>query len=107
MPATAKRPRTTERRQRQETPSRAMPRPPDDVDTSTFRGRFGANLRTLRRKKFETREQFREALVAAGMTTTMATISRWESGRNIPELNEWPIIAAVLGCDVRRLLPPS
>jgi transcriptional regulator with XRE-family HTH domain len=79
-----------------------MTRKSTEPDLSTLRGRFGANLRRLREKKFPAQEAIAEALTARGLLASRATVSRWEHGVRVPDLDDWPTIAEVLGC---KLLP--
>ena len=80
-----------------------------EPDVSTYRGRFGANLRELRLRKFATQDDFVETLRQYDelATVTKTTVSGWELGERIPDLDLWPIIAEVLGRKPRALAPPE
>lgn len=80
-------------------------RPPKEADLSTYRGRFGANLRRLRQKRFATLDEFADALGEHIEQPPVATIARWERGERIPDLELWPIIADLLRVKPRNLLP--
>lgn len=75
-----------------------MPRPTQDVDTSTFVGQVSAEIRRRRLKKFPRAE---DAAAAAGVPAK--SWYRWESGR--ANLAALPIIAKALRCSPRQLLP--
>ena len=67
------------------TPSRAQP------DLSTYAGRFGAHIRTIREKKKLTQQE-----VAAEIGTQDENLSRWESGKATPRFELIPLLAKAL-----------
>ena len=91
--------------QRPKKKSKPVGRKPRDPDTSTYRGRFGANLRRLREKRFETQDNFVDALKKRGFASHKMTVSGWENGNRLPALDILPIIAETLQVSVRSLLP--
>lgn len=85
-----------------------MGRKPIEPDTSTFRGRFAANLRRLRERRYAYQDDFVDALRSNGLDgATKSTVSGWETGRRIPLIDHWPVIAETLRVRVRSLLPPE
>ena len=82
-----------------------MARPATDPDLSTYRGRFAANLRTLRQKRFDTQAEFVEALEVQGLVVVLMTVSSWERGARVPPVDSMPQIAKALGVPIRHLLP--
>jgi transcriptional regulator with XRE-family HTH domain len=72
-------------------------------DLSTFPGRFGARLRTLRLRKFATVRQFVEALAEKSLRVNVQAAIKWETGRNLPPLGKLPQIAETLGVTVASL----
>jgi transcriptional regulator with XRE-family HTH domain len=77
-----------------------MTRPPLPVDTSTYRGRFGAGLR---RRRETAKLRAEDCAVACGVTA--ATWWDWEHGRRAPAIDRLPDIAAALGCTTKVLIP--
>ncbi len=76
-----------------------MPRPPKDLDQSTFIGQVGARIRARRvRRKLSVEE----AAAAAG--AAVPSWYHWECGTRL-RLESLPAIAAALGCQPRALLP--
>ena len=74
-------------------------RPANPVDTTTFAGRLGANIRARRlRRKLSTIACAR----AAGVSHS--TWCRWETG-DLPAMLHLDAIAAVLRCRPKDLLP--
>jgi hypothetical protein len=73
--------------------------PPKDPDPSTFVGQVAANIRNRRLEKFDRAE---DAAKAARVPTQ--TWYHWEQGTRLP-LKALPIIAKVVGCTPRQLLP--
>ena len=82
-----------------------MGRKPIQPDTSTYRGRFAAGLRELRRRRFDTLDDFVIALQDNDIKVTKATVSGWETGYRVPSIELWPGLAATLRVSVRSLLP--
>lgn len=80
-------------------------RPSIPADVSTYRGQWGANLRKLRCKVFDTQQKFADALESNGIFVSKQTISQWEHGRRTPPVECFPVIAAVLSCRIGALLP--
>ncbi len=74
-------------------------RPLLERDESTFVGKIAAGIRRRRLKKFSSAE---EAASAAGVPAP--TWYHWEQGRSLP-LDRLPLIAQVLDCKPRALLP--
>jgi transcriptional regulator with XRE-family HTH domain len=72
-----------------------------------LRGRFAQRLRQLRIRKYATQEQFQKALKQHGLKVNVNTISNWETGMRLPELNDWEKIGSALGVKWQSLLPPS
>ena len=75
------------------------------ADTSTLKGRFGANLRELRLERFDTQDEFVTALHRRRVMVTKSAVSGWEMGTRAPDLDLWPRIAATLGVELSDLLP--
>lgn len=82
-----------------------MGRKPNDADRSTYRGRFAANLRSLRLAKFESQEDLSKAMARHGYRATTITISAWERGTRTPPIEAFPALAKSLHCDPGDLLP--
>lgn len=61
--------------------------------------KFGAFLRQLRRGKGLTQEQLAEAL-----SVSNRSVSRWETGRNLPDFSLLPQLAQLLGVGMEELL---
>jgi hypothetical protein len=77
------------------------------IDVSDYRGQVGAHWRELRVAKFRYQTGFVVELQKYGMQVSKQSVSNWEHGTRFPiELNDWPLIAAVLGGGVEDLLPP-
>lgn len=66
---------------------------------------FAANLRRLRLKRYESQQDWRDALEAEGVDVTRATIGHWERGFRSPEVDLFPAIARSLGVRIRTLFP--
>ena len=64
-------------------------------------------LRKARQLRFESQQDFANALNAAGLEVTKAAVSLWELGRRHPSRKARPIVARVLRVKVRELLPPA
>jgi transcriptional regulator with XRE-family HTH domain len=62
-------------------------------------------LRKARQKKFPTQQQFADALVATGVQTTKSSVSYWESGRHMPDIETLYTIAELCNTTVQKLLP--
>ena len=75
-------------------------RPPKTIDESTYAGRFAARLRLLRTKNKLAVEE-----VAAAIGVESYVWYKWEDGRREPSIDQFPAIAAALGCKPRQLLP--
>lgn len=85
-----------------------MARPLNNHTPTNYRERWGQNLRRLRQKRFDTMEKFAVALHEAGLEgMTKQSVSHYELGYRVPDLNHWPTFAAVLGISIRSLLPPN
>jgi hypothetical protein len=79
----------------------------NEIDVSDYRGQVGAHWRELRVAKFRYQTGFVVELQKHGMQVSKQSVSNWERGHRLPaELNDWPLIAAVLGVGVEDLLPP-
>ena len=83
----------------------AAGRKPGKPNLDSFKGRFGARLRELRLKKFDTLQEFADALKPYGISPTAKTISGWETGYRAPDYELLPVIAEVLNVSVRTLIP--
>ena len=83
----------------------AAGRKPKKENLDSYRGRFAANLRKLREKKFETIDDFVDALGVTGLESTRQTVSSWETGRRIPTIDALPAIATTLHVSIRLLIP--
>ena len=84
-----------------------MGRTPNAPDETTYRGRFAANLRRFRISRFATQSDFVDALSQLGVVTTVQTVSGWETGYRVPDLEYWSLIAEALEIPVQQLLPKS
>jgi transcriptional regulator with XRE-family HTH domain len=73
-----------------------------DIVKRTFRARFGDRLRRCRKKRGLTQDQLARKL---GNPTTGVSISSWETGRYIPQLENLRRLADALEVKVDRLLP--
>jgi hypothetical protein len=87
-------------------------RKPKPDNTSTFRGRFAANLRALRVSEFSTQAEFADALrrnlpKKHRGKVDVSTVSGWETLKRTPKIELFPFIAKTLGCSVRDLLPEA
>jgi transcriptional regulator with XRE-family HTH domain len=82
-----------------------MGRKPLEIDDSTLRGKIAVRLRKARQKKFPTQQQFADALVATGVQTTKSSVSYWESGRHMPDIETLYTIAELCNTTVQKLLP--
>ena len=60
--------------------------------------KIGSFIRELRKEKGITQEQLAEAL-----NTSRRTVSRWETGVNMPDLDVLPQLAEFFGVDIREL----
>ncbi len=77
------------------TPSRAEP------DLTTYAGRFGAHIRTIREKLKLTQQD-----VADAIGTKEENISRWESGKATPRFEFIPLLSKTLRLKhVKELFP--
>lgn len=61
--------------------------------------KIGSFLRELRKEKPMTQEQLAEALGVSGRT-----VSRWETGRSLPDLDLLMVLADYYGVALRELL---
>lgn len=75
-----------------------MPKPPAEVDDSTFAGQISAEIRRRRLKKFPRAED-----AAKAARVPIATWYRWESGK--VTLDALPVAARTLKCSPRQLVP--
>jgi hypothetical protein len=87
-------------------------RKPKPDNTSTFRGRFAANLRALRMGQFSTQAEFADALRRNPPKThrgkfDVSTVCGWETLKRTPKIELFPFIAKTLDFSVRDLLPES
>jgi transcriptional regulator with XRE-family HTH domain len=87
-------------------------RKPKPDNTSTFRGRFAANLRALRTAQFATQAEFADALrrnlpKKHHGKVDVSTVCGWETLKRTPKIELFPFIAKTLDCPVRELLPES
>ena len=76
------------------------PRPRNEVDISTYDGRFAVRLRTLRE-----RSGMSVAELAEQTGIPKKTIFNWESGLRTPPVESFPKLAEMFGVKVRTLLP--
>ena len=77
------------------TPGRAQP------DLTTYKGRFGSHIRTIREKLKLTQQE-----VADACGVTDVTISNWESGKRFPDAEIIPLLAKTLRRkNIRDLFP--
>lgn len=72
----------------------------NEIDTSTYTGRFAERLRMLREKAGLSVEEFSQK---SGIP--VRSIYNWESGLNNPLIEKFPEIAKTLGVEPRYLLP--
>jgi transcriptional regulator with XRE-family HTH domain len=82
-----------------------MGRKPLEIDDSTLRGKIAVRLRKARQKKFTTQQEFADALVEVGISTTKSSVSYWESGRHMPDVETLYAIATLCKTTVQKLLP--
>jgi transcriptional regulator with XRE-family HTH domain len=75
-------------------------RPPKEIDTGTFAGALGANVRAAR-----VRRKMRAADLAAAIGRPVKTLWDWEVGRGTIPAQDLAAIAAALRCSVPSLLP--
>ena len=61
--------------------------------------RIGSFIKTLRKEKGLTQEQLAEALFVSSKT-----VSRWETGSVLPDLNTLQTLANFFGVDIKELL---
>ena len=61
--------------------------------------KIGSFLKELRKEKHMTQEQLAEALGVSGRT-----VSRWETGRSLPDLDLLMLLADYHGVELRELL---
>ena len=85
----------------------SMGRKPKEPNDDTYRGRFGANLRAARAKRFDSQQEFADRLAENGLTVTKQSVSSWETGFRLPTIDTLPIIAETLGVSIRSLIPPN
>ena len=84
-------------------PMTPAPVPPDE---QTYAGRFSVRLRELRRQQEMTVPDMVAAMQAEGFMAKQTTIYNWESGRAVPPMNVFPILAKVLKLKSPRSLLP-
>ena len=77
------------------TPARKEP------DGSTYSGRFAIRLKQLREKAKLTAPEFAEKVGVK----SVQTIYDWESTKSQPKISQLPILAEVLGINIRTILP--
>lgn len=83
-------------------------RPPKQIDTSTYSGRFAERLRTLREKAGKTVDQVIAEMEADGYSVARRSFYNWELATNSPPLDAFPALAKSLGLKtVRSLLPEN
>ncbi|MFH0825213.1 MAG: helix-turn-helix transcriptional regulator [Pseudomonadota bacterium] len=92
---------------RNETRPTAMSKREKEPDISTYKGRFAARLRILRKRKGLSVPDFCDRLTQNGVEAQPPTAYGWEIGKTLPSISTLPAIAATLGCEVRHLLPPK
>lgn len=62
-----------------------------ELDLSTYQGRFAARLRELREAA-----GLSQVELAAAVGVPQSTLSRWETGGNVPALKLFPVLAKAL-----------
>ena len=75
-------------------------RPPSPPDCSTAHGRFGAAIRAARLARGI---EVKEAAESVGIDAR--TWYHYEAGDHFPPIPLLPVIAAVLGCEIGKLIP--
>lgn len=76
-----------------------------EIDTSTYRGRFAAQLYAQRTASKVSVDRIIAALEKAEIKIGKAGYYHWESGFSEPPMNALPVIAKVLGVTVPDLFP--
>lgn len=76
-----------------------------EPDQSTYSGRFAARLRMLREKAGLSVQDVISGVNHGGFPLKQTAYYNWESGRNEPPLNAYPVVASVLKVKPRSLLP--
>ncbi len=77
-------------------------RPRKEIDTTTYEGRFGVRLRTLREKAGLSVEELAESV---GVIDN--TIYHWEKAHSFPKCGQLPLIAEALKLKGVRMLFPE
>ena len=72
------------------------------ADTSTWEGRFGANLLRLMTRKHVTAQE-----MATALGVTDGAVYLWQSGKRLPTLATLPKIAEVLSLSSAKSLIPD
>lgn len=75
-------------------------RPRKEVNVTSYGGKFGVHLRTLRE-----RAGMSVAELAETSQIPVATICDWEKNRRTPSISKFPELAAALKIKVQKLLP--
>ena len=84
----------------------AMGRRSINPDERTFREKVAARIRHERIKAgFATQQELADAMTSAGLPTTKAAVSNWETAKRLPELETLWFMARLMGIPITRLLP--
>lgn len=81
------------------------PRPKNEPNTDTYRGKVGAAIRARREARKLTVTEAIKSLASEGVHVGEKTFYAWESGRNAVPLDNLPALAAILGTTIKKLLP--
>ena len=82
-----------------------MGRRPLEIDQSTLRGKIAVRIRRERQKHFSTQQEFLDALAGHGLNVTKGTVSNWESGKHLPDIETLYAIAPLLHKKPHDFLP--
>lgn len=74
-------------------------------DTTTYSGRLGARLRTLREDRGLTVERVAELMTDYGYDISTPTLYHWENGRRQPSIDALPYLAKALKVRIVDLMP--
>ena len=85
----------------------SMARPPSEPDTSRYRGRLGAAVRSRREKLGLSIAELRDRLETHGASVSKAALYKYESGERPIVVDDLPAFAAALQTSIRQLLPNS
>lgn len=83
------------------------PRPTNEPNTDTYRGKVGAAIRARREKLSISIAEFVDSIALYGIVIKDKTLYAWETGRNPVPIDNLPAIAAVLQTTVKRLMPDA